>query len=425
MRENPSVCVIGLGYIGLPTAILFANSGLRVYGCDINDKLVELINSKKAPNNESELGERLSEAVDSGLFYASNRPTPCDIYIITVQTPFNVDSRTADLRYLVSAMDSLKDILKDGDLIIIESTIPPGTMQSTVAPHLGAISQGKNILLAHVPEHALVGRLFYELVNNSRLIGGIDDESTEAAASLYSKVVKGELIRTNAGTAEMVKIMENTYRDVNIALANDFARYAENAGIDVWEAIKAANHHPRVHIHLPGPGVGGECIAVDPLFLLNRDDVDLPMVRTARNVNGSMPSYVVSRILDVCRESGIEDPIIAILGLSFKANVADSRNSPSLELCHILDDHGLDYRAFDPLCRPGLCSNQRYSLKDTLEGADIAVVLVDHDQFRTLDPEEMKPLMRMAILYDAKRCIDHTRFRKAGFKTCLLGYRCM
>ncbi|QLH74230.1 MAG: nucleotide sugar dehydrogenase [Methanomassiliicoccales archaeon] len=424
MQNKPSICVIGLGYIGLPTALLFANNGFNVSGCDINQNIVNLINSKKPPFNEEELLERLENAIDSGKLRAYTYPMASDVYIITVQTPYKEEICNAELGFLNNAVESIKPILKDGDLVIVESTIPPGTTLGPVCDALASIRNEKKIFIAHVPEHALVGKLFFELINNSRLIGGVDPESTDRAADLYSKVVKGKLIKTDATTAELVKIMENTYRDVNIALANELAKYAESIGVNIWEAIDAANKHPRVNIHRPGPGVGGECIAVDPLFLLNNDKVDMPLVRAARSVNDSMPQFVVNKIEKILSKSGQKQPMIALLGLSFKANVSDSRNSPSKDICHILDQKGIRYKAYDPHAAKGTVNNQVDNLMDALKGADLAVVLVDHDDFLRMCPKTIKGFMRTPVIFDTKNCLDHSEYRHAGFKTCLLGYKC-
>jgi UDP-N-acetyl-D-mannosaminuronic acid dehydrogenase len=424
MIDRPSICVIGLGYIGLPTAIMFASNGFHVNGCDINSSVIELIKNKVPPFQELEFGERLSRAVDSGNLSVGLEPVPSDVYIITVQTPFLKSQGTADLRFLRSALTSIKGLLKEGDLIIIESTIPPGTINGPVADMLKDLTDKMRLNIAHVPEHALVGKLFYELINNPRLVGGIDNESTKKAADLYRSIVKGHVIETTAMTAEMVKIMENTYRDVNIALANELAKYAEKIGVNIWEALAAANQHPRVHIHQPGPGVGGECIAVDPLFLLNRPDLDMPLVKTGRRVNDSMPRFVVDRILEIARSSGIDSPKVAVLGLSFKANVADPRNSPSIKICKDLVQMGIAHRAFDPLVKLDLVKFQARSLEECLSGADITVILVDHDEFKSMSPLALRPLMRTPIVYDTKNCIDHSAYVDAGFKTCLLGYRC-
>jgi UDP-N-acetyl-D-mannosaminuronic acid dehydrogenase len=421
--NKPSICVIGLGYIGLPTALLFANRGFRVTGCDINPKVLEAITSKVPPFEEQDLKERLSYAIESGHLQVSLTPVPSDFFILTVQTPIIKSANQADLRYLKSALKTLIPYLKDNATVIVESTIPPKTMTDVVAPILreGGFIPGKNIYLAHVPEHALVGILFYELENNSRLVGGIDPESTKKVAELYRTVVKGKVVQTDATTAEFVKIIENTYRDINIAFANELAKYAESIGVNVWEAIDAANQHPRVHIHRPGPGVGGECIAVDPLFLLDNKDVDMPLVRTARQDNDSMPGYVVARIKDIIARNDIASPKVAILGLSFKANVSDARNSPSIDVCRLLEAEGMTITSYDPHARLGTIPSQKGSLEATIEGVDLAVILVDHKEFRSLTPQMLSAHMRTRILYDTKNCMNRSIFEEAGFKTYLLG----
>lgn len=421
--NRPSICVIGLGYIGLPTSIIFASHGYMVNGCDINPSIIEAINCKQPVIEERELKERLEKAVDSGNLVAHKKPVVSDIYIIAVPTPVNHATKETDLTYVVSATKSILFLLKKGDMVILESTVPPGTTRDVVG---GLISSrglilGQDIDLAHAPEKAIPGKLFYELENNDRVIGGYDIKSTERAYELYSHMTKGQLIKTDCTTAEMVKLMENTYRDVNIALANEFAILSERLGVNVWEAIEYANHHPRVNIHQPGPGVGGHCIAVDPWFLVNTAPDIMKMVSLARNTNDGMPEFTVDKVKKVLSANKIARPKIAVLGLAFKANVDDARESPSVTICEILSKEGIEYSAFDPLVKKDLVKDQTQSLEEAVRDSDMILFLVNHDRFKTCDPEKLGKIMRNKIVLDTKNGINRDSFKKAGFATYLLG----
>ena len=421
--NKPSICVVGLGYIGLPTAIIFANQGFPVNGFDINPKAVDAINRKKPIIEEPDLLERLTRAVDSGFLKAFGRPVPSDVYIISVPTPVDHHSKRPDLKYVISALGSIKPILKAGDLVVLESTVPPGTVQEVLAKELVELGfiPGKDIFIAHAPEKAIPGKLFYELEHNDRVIGGLDPESTNRTAKLYAHLTKGKLIKTDATTAEMVKLVENTYRDVNIALANEFAMLSEKLGIDVWKIIEYANHHPRVNVHLPGPGVGGHCIAVDPWFLVDKDPKIMKLVKLAREVNDSMPNYTVQRVERMFK--GVAKVKVAVLGLTFKANIDDYRESPSIVVCDILRQRGFHFAAYDPFVTHQIIPEQVQDLDDAVRESDVLLILVGHDKFKLIEPEKIGAIMRTKKVLDTKNSVDLSSYDAAGFETHLLGGR--
>jgi len=421
--NGPSICVIGLGYIGLPTSIIFASHGYKVSGCDINQSIVEAINNKKPIIEEKEIKERLEKAVDSGNLVASTKPVASDIYIIAVPTPVNHTTKETDLTYVISGTKSILPLIKKGDLIILESTVPPGTTRDIIGKLIlsTGLKLGSDIGLAHAPEKAIPGKLFFELEHNDRVIGGIDQNSTERTYDLYKKMTSGELIRTDCTTAEMVKLVENTYRDVNIALANEFAVLSESLGINVWEVIEYANHHPRVNVHKPGPGVGGHCIAVDPWFLVNVAPDIAKLIKLARTINDGMPEFTVGKVKKIIQSLEISNPKIAVLGLTFKANIDDVRESPSKTVCEFLTKSGISYSAYDPWVKTNIVDGQTQSLEEAVHNSDLLLILVDHEKFKSCEPETLGKMMRNKIVLDTKNGIDLDAFEKAGFATYLLG----
>ena len=410
------VCVIGLGYIGLPTATVLADSGHLVVGVDTNKETVDTVNRGMIHIAEPHLREKVAAAVRDGRLRASEVPEEADAFIIAVPTPLAAD-RKADLSYVKSAAAEIVPCLRKGNLVILESTVPPRTTVDVLLPILGesGLVPGEDLLVAFCPERVLPGKILEELVNNNRVIGGINGKSAMAAAALYSTFVKGELLQTDATTAEMTKLMENTYRDVNIALANEFAMVAEHAGVNVWEAIRFANQHPRVNILQPGPGVGGHCIAVDPWFIVEKAAGKARLIQTARSVNGGMPRYVVEKIRQLTE--GIAAPKIALLGLTYKANVDDCRESPALVIKKILEGLGLQAVAHDPLAK----NVKTVSLRGALSQADLTVLLVNHEAFGSLDPEELAGLVRRKVLLDTRGVVCRRLWEAAGFRVEVLG----
>ncbi|WP_080843965.1 nucleotide sugar dehydrogenase [Cytobacillus gottheilii] len=416
------ICVIGLGYIGLPTSVMFANHGKKVHGVDVNASVVAQINKKEITIEENGLEERLITAVDSGNFTASTTPVEADVFIIAVPSPINED-KSANLKYVQDATRSILPYVKKGDLVILESTVPPRTVQDIMIPILkeSDLEIGVDLFVSHSPERVIPGHVFEELVNNSRIVGGVNQESSQMTADLYRTFVKGEIFITNATTAEMVKVIENTYRDVNIAFANELAKISENIGVNVWEAISLANHHPRVNIHQPGPGVGGHCIAVDPWFLVELDKQNAEIINLARKTNDGMPEFTAKMVQDICAQESIHNPKVAVLGLSFKADIDDMRESPSLDVLNHLAELNIKTVAYDPHIHEMKLDNQTNNLSDAVTHSDLIVVLTAHSEFKELDPNELANMVRSKIILDTKNCLDRQKWESAGFRVRLLG----
>ena len=424
------VCVLGLGYIGLPTAVMLASAGHDVVGVDVKEEILEAVGNGNSHIDEPGLAELLEKVVSSGKLVVSPHPLESDAFIIAVPTPLasrelrdksrslEVDNRLStldfphcDLSYVKSASASIAPVLRRGNLVVLESTSPPGTTQDVLAPILeegSGLKTGEEFHLAYCPERVLPGRILKEIVHNARIIGGIDRRSAEMAKELYSSFVKGEMHLTDARTAEMVKLAENTYRDVNIAFANELSRICNRVGVDVWEVIELANLHPRVNILRPGPGVGGHCIAVDPWFIVESAPEEAKLIKTAREVNDSQPEYVFERIKELVR--GVENPKIAVLGIAYKGNVGDTRESPALKVIDLLKAEGYEVAIYDPYV-------EGYdSAEGVFEGSDCVAVLVDHSRFREIAPEKISSVVRSKLAFDAKAVLDRERWEQAGFK---------
>lgn len=409
------ICVIGLGYIGLPTALLLSEKH-DVFGCDINENVVDLINKKVPPFIENGLESLL---VESNI-KAFTHPVESDVFIICVPTPFDKEVKMADLRFVKSATESVVPYLKKGALLIIESTITPGTSEKIVIPIMekSGLKVGEDVFLSHCPERAIPGKTFEEMVNNDRIVGGICDNSTEITVGVYESFVKGKIYKTNAKTAEFVKLMENTFRDVNIALANEFAILSEEVGINALEAIGLANKHPRVNILNPGPGVGGHCIAVDPWFL-TENTINSKIINTAREINEAMPSYVLSRAKKIIVEQSIKNPTVTIFGAAYKANIDDTRETPALKLIKLCEKEGWNIKVYDPLV-----SKFEYpllSLEEAVTDSDLIIVEVGHDEFKELDYKRIGNLMRHKNVIDTSDVIDSTIFTVNEFSVRKLG----
>ncbi|QHT48058.1 nucleotide sugar dehydrogenase [Bacillus sp. SB49] len=417
-----SLCVVGLGYIGLPTSVMFAIHGHQVHGVDVNRKAVEMINNKQLHIEENGLQERLEEAVDAGMFKASLEPTEADVFVIAVPSPIRED-KTANLDYVRKATESIVPFVKEGNLVILESTVPPRTVEDVMLPVLEqtGLELGKELFVSHSPERVIPGKVFQELVDNDRIVGGIDDKSSEMTKELYESFVKGTIHLTDATTAEMAKVIENTYRDVNIAFANELARISDKIGVNAWEAIKLANFHPRVNIHTPGPGVGGHCIAVDPWFLAEIEPEISEIIQLSRNTNDYMPVYTADQIEKLMKEQFINDPKVALFGLSFKANIDDQRESPSLKVIMELVQRGISFTSYDPHIKENVVSNQTQDMDEALQDADIVVILTDHDEFKKLDPETIKDKMGSRVVYDTKNALNLDTWKAAGFVAKRLG----
>ena len=412
------ICVLGLGYIGLPTACLLATHGYRVTGVDVKKEVVAKIGRGEAPFNEPGLMDVLQAALVSDNLTAGIKPEPADIFIIAVPTPLAKENRLADLSYVKEATGSIAPCLKRGDLIVLESTVPPGTCQRQLLPILeeSGLKCGRDFHFVHCPERAIPGNTIYEMIHNDRIIGGIDRESAEQAERVYRSFVQGEFFLTDICSAEIIKLMENTYRDINIAMANEFAQIAEESGVNIWEVIKLANRHPRVNILKPGPGVGGHCLAVDPWFLAS-DSNQPRIISLARDINDSMPGHVFKLVKEFTH--GIEKPVVTVLGVAYKGNVDDTRETPALHLIGLAAKEGYEVKVHDPWVKS--FDYKLVSLEDASMGSDCLVLITDHTAFKEIDPVKISSLMRNRNLVDTRNALEHDRWRAAGFKVRILG----
>lgn len=391
------IIVIGTGYVGLPAAILLANAGYQVVGVDIDENIVKAINNGEMHIDEKELQKLMQKESVRKNLKGQSMPCSGDVFLISVPTPLDKRKKIADLSYVKEAVESIVPHLRKGNLVIIESTVPPLTCREVIIPMVekNGLKVGKDILLAHCPERILPGDVFHEIIHNDRVIGGVNEASARAAEEIYRSFVKGKLYLTDDVTAELCKLMENTYRDVNIALANEFAAVCETLGVDVKEAIRLANKHPRVNILNPGIGVGGHCIPIDPWFIKQVDPDNASLIFTARKINDSIPNKIAAKIRRKLKD--MVKPKIVALGATYKPDVYDLRESPALQVVELLRQDGYDVSIYDPLTKEYPCS----SIMDVAKGADCLVVLVEHRQFRKELKEkesEIKKLMRNPII---------------------------
>ncbi len=393
---KPDVCVVGLGYIGLPTAAIIARAGCKVQGIDVSQKVVDTINRGEIHIEEVDLDGLVHGVVSRGLLSASTTIAPADVFVIAVPTPFDKD-HAPDISYVLAAGRSVAPVLKAGDVVILESTSPVGTTEqlrdfiAELRPDLkcpGLTRETPDISIAYCPERVLPGRILEELTNNDRSIGGISPRCARKALAFYKRFVRGACVTTDARSAEMTKLVENAYRDVNIAFANELSIVADSMGLDVWEVIRLANRHPRVNILQPGPGVGGHCIAVDPWFIVHGAPEATPLIRTARGVNDGKIRHVIAKAEELV--AAHPDARVACLGLAFKANIDDFRESPArLVAATLARRFGHRIHVVEPYAAelPIEFTDTGASLIDldtALEDCDILVVLVDHDVFRVV-----------------------------------------
>lgn len=427
-----NVCVIGLGYIGLPTASTFAAKGITVLGVDVNTAIIETLNRGEIHIHEPGLREAVSNAIQSGNFKAALKPEEADAFIIAVPTPFHENKfgeyngsqyKLADMTAVIKATESILPVLRKGNLIVLESTSPPRTTIELVAPILerSGLKAGSDFFLCYSPERVLPGQIMRELIENARVIGGVTPESAQAGADLYSIFVQGQIIQTDSSTAEMVKLMENTYRDVNIAIANEFSRLADKFGVDVWEAISIANLHPRVKILNPGPGVGGHCISVDPWFFVESAPQITPLIYHSRQVNDAQPHFVLETVQKAL--GSLQGKKIAALGLAYKPDVDDLRESPASEVVHLLQKHGAQVKAWEPFKPdanlPGISMSQ--TLGEALEGVDALLLLVKHSEFTNLNPVHVTEKTQGRIAIDTVNGWKQAEWQAAGFNLVRLG----
>lgn len=414
MQQFKHICVIGLGYIGLPTAATFAAHGVKVTGVDVNPHAVDLINQGKVHIVEPDLDALVRDVVAQQKLSAQLTPTAADAYIVAVPTPFK-DKHEPDLKYIESAAKALAPHLVKGNLVILESTSPVGATEQMAAwlsearPDLTfpqQAGQQADILIAHCPERVLPGKVLQELISNDRIVGGMTPRCSQAAIDLYKVFVKGDCIETNARTAEMCKLTENSFRDVNIAFANELSIICDKLDINVWELIQLANRHPRVNILQPGPGVGGHCIAVDPWFIVSKTPEQAHLIRTAREVNDSKPEWVIDQVkvkiaefLQANPEKTIKDVTVACYGLAFKPDIDDLRESPALNITKKLAEQGFKILAIEPNIHrlpENLPENIKLISLEECEKADVHLILVDHKEFKKLS------YTNMAVVVDTK-----------------------
>lgn len=389
-RAGPElrVCVVGLGYIGLPTASLLGTKGCQVTGVDVSSEVVATINEGRIHIEEPDLDLMVKSAVQAGKLRASTTPVEADVYILAVPTPIAADKQP-DLSMVQAAARSIAPVVGKGALVILESTSPVGTTETIVARELAAAGLviGEDVFVAYCPERVLPGRILTELVENDRVVGGVGDGSTEVALEFYQSFVRGEVVGVDSRTAEMVKLAENSFRDVNIAYANELSMVCARAGVSVWEVIRIANRHPRVKILQPGPGVGGHCIAVDPWFIVASDPERAKLIRAAREVNDAKPHWVIERVKQCAAK--VREPVIACLGLTFKADVDDLRESPALDIVKELARERVGELL---VVEPHLLFHPEFELvpvEEALSRANIVLVLVDHKPFKRIRREAL------------------------------------
>lgn len=396
--------IIGLGYIGLPTALMFAANGVEIVGTDLNSKLVETLNEGKLTFEEEGLEEVFKNALEKGITFKTEYQKT-NKYIITVPTPYMSMSKQIDAKYVIAATKQVLEVCELNTILVIESTISPGTIDKFVRPIIEekGFKIGKDIHLVHAPERIIPGKMVYELENNSRTIGADSKEIGEKVKSWYESFCKNEIVVTDIKTAEMSKVVENTFRDINIAFANELAKICNREGMDVYELIRIANKHPRVNILTPGPGVGGHCISVDPWFLVGDYPDIVNVVLGAREVNDAMPQYVFDKIHKIMKENNIKDYAkVGLYGLTYKENVDDMRESPTLQLLEIFDKYNIDdFKVYDPFVKEKKFKNQIMDMDVFLRDIEMIVILVSHDEIK-----KREQLLHSKIVYDTRNIIN-------------------
>ena len=393
------VCIIGQGYIGLPTAALFTRNHCEVVGVDVNEEIVNNLNKGIVHIEEPGISEIIKNAVKNNVYCASLTPQKADAFIITVPTPYIIENYSCDLSYVINACESILPYIEEGNTVIIESTIAPMSTDETIKPifEKAGFTIGKNLYLAHCPERVLPGKILKELVHNDRIIGGITPECSKKASEVYGQFVEGNIMLTEAKTAELSKCMENTFRDVNIALANELAKICAEIGVNALDVIKMANKHPRVNLHSPGPGVGGHCLAIDPYFIYAKAPETAKIIKLARDTNNSMPDFVCENVKKI-----ISKGKIAIFGVSYKGNTGDDRESPAYEIIAKLKQDGFDISIHDPHIK----NDDYVSFDEATEDADLILILCDHDEFKYLNYNLIAKNMKKAIIFDTKNIIN-------------------
>lgn len=381
--KDKKVCVIGMGYIGLPTSVMLSLNGFNVIGVDINDNVVSSINKGESHIVEPGLEEHLKQVVENGLLSASSSPEISDVYIICVPTPISFDSNhnpSPNINYILAALDTIKSLLKDGDLLILESTSPVGTTELIASKLEKESIDISNIAIAYCPERVLPGNIMHELVNNDRTVGGINALSTKHASEFYREFVKGDVIETKSKIAELCKLSENSFRDINIAFANELSMFCDAKNIDVYELIELANRHPRVNILQPGIGVGGHCIAVDPWFIVASDSKNSKIIKTAREINLYKTDFIINKIKEVINNTSNSKKNISIFGLAYKPDINDLRESPAVKIVREL--HKECYNL--TIVEPNICDHSEFSIVSAdkaIEDSELLIFLVKHKDF--------------------------------------------
>ena len=397
------ICVVGLGYIGLPTSLMLAANGNRVMAVDYNRGLVDTLIAGRVTFEEKGLPE-LFERARGNIEFRCDYPQ-ADVYIVAVATPYIKETHKIDPQYVCTAVENVLSACPDGAIIVVESTVSPGTMDKFVRPVVAA--SGRHVRLAHAPERIIPGNMVYELVHNSRTIGADDPQTAETVRGIYATFCQGEIVLTDIRTAEMTKVVENTFRDVNIAFANELLKICREDGMDVYEIIRIANKHPRVNILQPGPGVGGHCISVDPWFLVGDYPELAQLIGTARRINDSMPLFVIRRMKEIMRENGVSGlERVGLYGLTYKENVDDTRESPTLQLLEALEQSGEGglVQVYDPFVSRDMVKNQHHSLDGFLAAVDMVVLLVGHNEIK----QNAEKLAEMPVL-DTRNVLDLPR----------------
>ena len=430
-KKDAKICVIGLGQVGLPTALTFSNSGYTVIGHDINKSLLSDLSSKKSPFYEPGLDKLLAESVDSKKFLLTDQLADgvekSDVIIVCVATPITTDIRP-NLSYLETVCRSLSQFSLSNKLIIIESSIPPGTFEGLVLPILTQKNKlGMEFWVSFVPERLAPGHAFAEIQTTSRVIGYVDKESGVLAKELYEKIVKGKVLLAPVQVAEISKLVENTYRDVNVALANEVSMICEEYGIDVSELIKICNSHPRVKLLSPGPGVGGPCLPKDPYLLLNpqgKKPITSRIILESRKINDEMPYHVIDLIKDALESKNktLRDVTVLVLGVAYKANVSDTRLSPAVDIISQLIKNGSTVQVFDPNTKESFGGESVSDVWESIPKSDVLVILTDHDEFRKLDLKEIgKCAKKNTILVDTRRIFNRQEVENLGIKYISIG----
>lgn len=385
------ICVIGQGYIGLPTALLFSKNDCEVIGVDLNTEIITKLSQGQITIEEDGLQQLLDQVINNN-YTPTTTPEEADAYIITVPTPYHKENYECDLGYVKTACESIMPYLKKGNTIIIESTIAPLSMKNQIKPlfEKAGYNIGTDIYLSHCPERVLPGNIIHELINNNRIIGGITKECANKAAQIYQTFVKGNIIKTSAEIAEMSKCMENTYRDVNIALANELVKVCDKIGINALEVIQTANQHPRVNLHNPGPGVGGHCLAIDPYFIYALAPTEADIIKASRDTNSNMPHFVANKVRKLVEKG----QTITILGIAYKGNSDDDRESPSYTIINELEKD-YDIKIHDPHI-----PEKSIKYQEAIKDSSLILILTAHDEFKTLDYQELIKNMKKPVIFD-------------------------